>query len=391
MNAHNPLQNEVIYDPTKIHIGPVTFETIAECCHKYGNKITLLSTKDMPYTQELQHALKNHNLHVTLIDDISSLTETEHVAQTVQIIKASQTQCILAMGNETPLNIAKIASLLANNPSNISNHFFEGKVPSVPIHSPIPTIGIPTSYMTLCEGNASFSLRTKDSPYMVRHTQFATYIKECFLNPNFIDHNEYEKLKVIAFSMIPIAVDIYLSPSITPHAALLLKKAIDIVNRILSKLIDEAHDPFLKQNLFYASLYISKAIEYTSSGILIPLGEAIMSLYPDILKDLPIAITGVMTMKYQFGKETHGQDINKPFTQTDKTGHVNPLTSPMKIIENINALGKRLGIPRHLRAFGMKQEDFGATVDFFWKNCEPEASKRGISRETVLFFLRATY
>ena len=323
---------EILYSNTKVQIGDISPTAISNECLKYGNNAIIITSKDFSLPLEFKAAFEKDNINTIIFDNINRYSTSHACEEIATIAKTARVSFIIGIGDEDVTNMAKSVALLGNNTVSSSIFFLkEKKIHHTSLNEPLPLIQIPINYLTFSEANPVFSITEEETKIKHLILNFPVYPTESFLNGNFTKNNSLEKLKRTAFASICIASSIYLTTTLKLHQMLILKKSIDLISQNLSKLTTDPNNMTVKNNLFYASLYLSFVFQPKLMGPLLPLCEAFCSMYQHVTKEIPCCVLGPIMMQKEINASTQGKQ-----NATQTINHLKSLAQNCQVISTLN-------------------------------------------------------
>ncbi len=366
---------EILYSNTKVQIGDLSPAAISNECLKYGKNAIIIASKDLSLPLEFEAAFQKNNINTMIFDNINRYSTSQACEEIASIAKVARGSFVIGIGDDDVTNMAKSVALLGNNPISSSIFFLKkNKIYSTSLNEPLPLIQVPINYLTFSETNPMFSIIEEETKIKHFIFEFPVYPTESFLNGDFTKNNSLEKLKRTAFAAICIASNIYLTTTLKPHQMLILKKSIDLISENLYKLITEPNNITVKNNLFYASLYLSFIFQPKLMGPLIPLCEAFCSVYQHITKEIPCCVLGPIIMKEEINASTQG---NQNSTQT--INHLKSLAKNCNVISNLSKVGVR------------NKKNFEKVADIFFNYGSTEFFRNFLKKETIVSILTQAF
>ena len=240
----------------------------------YGNKLLIIYDEQeenflSSYLVHLKDVLEKSNfLHTEIV--LKELKNDEALKKIAKIFTISQSDFILAFGNQQTINLIKgISFLVSDNDSSLGDYLYQIQKKSKDILIPPPPVFIiPTELMSLTETNSGFTLGDRKNNLIGKFYHDFSLPYGCFWNYSILESYDKEKLVLSIIYGIGLSIDGYISF----NSSLIIKEFCKATFHLLQECIaflneSQSEKSRLIEALAYSSLMLSyaKGSHYGSS------------------------------------------------------------------------------------------------------------------------------
>lgn len=215
--------------PTKLISGAGCLGTIGQEVLRNGFKRAMIVTDPViaksPMLDTILQSLNAENIDSIVFSQVEPEPTVENVENAVEVLKAHNCECLIALGGGSAMDAAKGAAVLATNTPPIQQYEGADKVPV----TPMPLFAVPTTAGTGSEVSQSAVLRDGNAKRSVRSVGLIP--RAAFLDPVVVSTVPYGVAVNCALDALAHNLEAYLSRWASPMT--------EMVNELGLRLIGE--------------------------------------------------------------------------------------------------------------------------------------------------------
>jgi alcohol dehydrogenase len=334
--------------PTKVVFGRKTLYRIGEEIESLGlrtEKVAVICGKSAVNNGYVEVIKKQINGKVEVFDIVEPEPTVEVALRVIEEVKKFSPQLLIAVGGGSPLDVAKVVSVMLTNEGELSE--FIG-VPEAFKKPGIPLVAVPTT-----SGSGS-----EVTPYAVltdrRRFRKAPLISRYLYPVLAIDDPE------LTVTMSPIvttntgvdalthAVEAFVSKRATEISKLYSRKAIELIGRFLPRSYGNPRDIEAREKMMLASLFGGMAIADAGAGLVHTMAHVLGVMYK-VPHGLANGVFLVPVLKF-YGLSAK-EEIEEIGRLMGFEGNIS------KILEDLREFLSFLGIPKSLKEVGLTDSD----------------------------------
>jgi len=334
--------------PTKVVFGRKTLYRIGEEIESLGlrtEKVAVICGKSAVNNGYVEVIKKQINGKVEVFDIVEPEPTVEVALRVIEEVKKFSPQLLIAVGGGSPLDVAKVVSVMLTNEGELSE--FIG-VPEAFKKPGIPLVAVPTT-----SGSGS-----EVTPYAV------LTVRRRFKKAPLISRYLYPVLAIddpeLTVTMSPIvttntgvdalthAVEAFVSKRATEISKLYSRKAIELIGRFLPRSYGNPRDIEAREKMMLASLLGGMAIADAGAGLVHTMAHVLGVMYK-VPHGLANGVFLVPVLKF-YGLSAK-EEIEEIGRLMGFEGNIS------KILEDLREFLSFLGIPKSLKEVGLTDSD----------------------------------
>jgi len=340
--------------PTKVVFGRKTIHRIGEEVESLDlrtERVAVICGKSAVSNGYVEIIKKHMDGKVEVFDIVEPEPTIEVALRVIEEVKKFSPQLLIAVGGGSPLDVAKVVSVMLTNEGELSE--FIG-VPEAFKRPGVPLVAVPTT-----SGSGS-----EVTPYAVltdrRRFRKAPLISRYLYPVLAIDDPE------LTVTMSPIvtantgidalthAVEAFVSKRATEISKLYSKKAIELIGQFLPRSYGNPRDVEARENVMLASLLGGMAIADAGAGLVHTLAHVLGVMYR-VPHGLANGVFLVPVLKF------YGLSAKDAIEEIGRLmGFEGGIT---EVLENLRKFLTFLGIPENLREVGLTESDISSFVN----------------------------
>ena len=304
------------------------------------------------------------------------------IKQAMEIVKPYEPDVIIALGGGSPMDAAKIIWLLYEQPetnfADISMRFMDirKRICQIPdLGKKATMVCIPTTSGTGSEVTPFAIITDEQTHYKYAIADYALTPNMAIVDPNFVDHMPKGLTAASGIDALVHSLEAYVSCMATNFTNAHALEATKQVFRYLARSYNEgANDPVAREKMHYAATIAGMAFANAFLGLChsmahklgamysIPHGVANALLIRQIIKynavDKPTKQAIFPQYKFPCAKAKYGQIADEL-----NLGGKNDDEKVELLIKAIDNLMTEINLPKSIREFGVKEDEFMANLD----------------------------
>ncbi len=346
----------VFYVPSTNLIGRGCINEIGSYINDLGYKKALLVTDDFLYNSDIftkvKSILDKENVKYVVYKDVAQNPRVDNVNEGLERLKKDQCDFIISLGGGSSQDCANGIGILATNGGKIED--YEGLHKSS--KRSLPIIAINTTAGTSAEVTINYVItdtKRKVKMVMVDKNSLATITVN---DPELMTSKPKNLTAATGMDALTHALESLVTPGSYPVTEKLAKGAIELIVKYLPIAVENGEDIDAREAMVNAIFLGGMAFNNAGLGYVHSMAHQLGAVY-----NLPHGVCCAMLLpivedrnaqrvpaKFRLVAEAFGYNVE---SMTDEE-------CALKVVEDIKALSKRVGIPSKLTEFGVKKEDF---------------------------------
>lgn len=292
------------------------------------------------------------------------------VNQAMEIVKPYEPDLIIALGGGSPMDVAKIIWLLYEHPetdfSALTKRYMDIKEETAKLpqfEGKATLVCIPTTSGTGAEVTPFAVIKDETTNQKYAIADYALTPNMAIVDANFVDRMPQGLTATSGVDALIHAIEAYSSEMSTNFTNSNALEAIKLVFRYLPRSHKEGiNDPIAREKMHYAATIAGMAFANSFISICHTLAHKLGAVY-----NLPLGVTNALlirqVIKFKSGKENTA--YAKKYAQIAEELNLGGNTEAEKVNLLINAIDKlleELNLPKNLKYFGVKEENFNANL-----------------------------
>ncbi|MBR6099220.1 iron-containing alcohol dehydrogenase [bacterium] len=310
--------------------------------------------------------------------DIKPDPAKQTIYQALDIVRPYEPDVIIALGGGSPMDAAKLIWLLYEQPDiNLEN--MPRKYMEIDDNaSRIPELGqkammvcIPTTSGTGSEVSPSIIVKDEERNINYAVIDYALTPNMAIIDPNFVDSMPQGLTATSGMDALIHAIEAYSSKMSTNFVNSNALEAVKLVFKYLGRSHrDGKNDPEAREKMHYAATIAGMAFANSYISLCHTMAHKLGSMY-----NLPLGVTNALLIRQIIKYKITHDNAESKFAQrygqiADELGlgGDNDIEKSEFLIGEIENLISELMLPRSLKYFGIKEENFNNKVDELTQN-----------------------
>ena len=340
-----------IPQPTMM-VGPGASERLGQAIHDFGHRKILIVTDAtmvrlglmLPLTQ----ALTAGGTEFVVFDEISPDAPIDEIEEGVALFNAEGCDAIVAFGGGSVMDAAKVIGLSAANnkhPLRLVG-YFKG------LHAPAPLYAVPTTAGTGSEVTVAAVVSDPLSQRKLVIADTRIVPKMAALDPSLMTGLPAHITASTGMDALTHAIEAFIGHWGTAFTDRMALTSVGMIYQNLPIAYASGDDLMARERMALAASYAGQAFTRANVGYVHAIAHQLGGLYhtphglanaimlPHVLRFLSPAITAKLAVLAQHAKLGKASESSADLAE--------------KFLDSIDAMNKRLGIPRHLAALRVK-------------------------------------
>jgi alcohol dehydrogenase class IV len=354
-------QMKQFYLPTRIVTGEGCFSTLADHASQYGARAMLVcGTRSLRASGRLDQAVQafqGAGIPLTVYDAVSGEPTLDIVQEGIDRAKADKVEVVVGVGGGSAMDTAKaIAGLFTHQ--GTACEYFEGQRQVT--GGGLPWIAAPTTAGTGAEvtKNAVLISTRRNKKSSLRHDEW--FADAALVDPELTLSAPSDVTAASGSDALTQAIESFTSIGAMPTTDALAAEAIRLIGRSLKRAYEDGTDLGARADMLYGSMLAGCALSNARlggvHGMAHPLGVR-YGIPHGLLCGLRLPYTMAYNLDYALDKYARVAEL----MGIDTTG-MDTRTAAQAAIDRARELVAEVGIPSHLRPYGVKEEDLPVIV-----------------------------
>ncbi|MBV1756518.1 MAG: iron-containing alcohol dehydrogenase [Dethiosulfatibacter sp.] len=370
--------------PTKIIYGIGSLQQLPEELKLFNPQKIMVVTDpkliSLKLTDKLEEVLKGYSY--IICDEVEQNPKDYNITKAAEIARNEGVDLIVAFGGGSPIDAAKVISILAAQDGDIYDYMHKKRS----IEKTVPMIAIPTTAGTGSE--VTFSSVITDTTEKFKYTVKSPLIaaKVAIIDPLLTITLPPCITATTGIDALTHAIEGYTSLKAEPIAEALGLYAVSYLTENLEKAFKNGNDIEARDNMMMGSLMAGLSFGHSDVGAVHCMAEALGSIY-----DAPHGTCNSVLLPYVM--EYNLTAVERKYANiANYMGLFGPneLMTASEGIENIKILSRKIGLPS-LKSLNVNPDDFELLSEMSEKNSSTLNNPRPINKESYLKIFKRAY
>ena len=379
--------------PTKIFFGNGVSARTGEIAHSYGIKKILVITDEginkIGLVDEVAASFSEYDIKYEVYDGVIANPTISTVYEALKVIQEFEPDGVLAIGGGSPIDVAKLATVLENNDESISlaealmgERLKNGrKIPLIAIETAAGTGAEVTLFAVCTDEERKFKGGVAD-------TRMCPEVAICDpLLTLTLPAKITAETGVDAFSH---ALEAYVALDACPITDALAVKSMEMIFNNLREAVFNGESVVAREQMLLANLIAAMAFPYSGTGMVHGLAEPISGMFGNLSHGLTISIMMPYVEKFNMVAQ-YDKFATLARLAGEKTDGLSVIEQANKGLQAIAKLCSDVGVPSNLKDVGVKPEDFSKLADVALQHGGMNWNPRMMSRDDILQIYQDAY
>ncbi len=316
-----------------------------------------------------------------VFNEVEANPSVETVEKAAKAFKESGSDCIIALGGGSPMDVAKAVGVVAVYGGNIKDYEGAGKVPG----KITPVIAIPTTAGTGSEVTAFTVITDRARNYKLTVFSYELIPRYALLDTELIMSLPGPVAAATGIDALVHAIEAYLSKAASPFSDSMAEKAMELIGANLRLFVADRSNKEAASAMLTGSMFAGLAFAWARLGNIhamahplggffdVPHGVANAVLLPVVMEYNALADRGRYRKIYDF--LSPGKKAGEDFT-------------PEFLVKELKALTHSLGIPKNLTEAGVTEDKIPAMAEDAMKSGNILVNPRQTALEDIIELYR---
>jgi alcohol dehydrogenase class IV len=376
------------YLPTRIITGIDCFDSLGQRVAELGSRAMLVcGTRSLRASGQLHRAqrlLQDARTELVLYDAVTDEPTLDIVQAGLDTARQHGVDVIVGIGGGSAMDAAKAIAGLYTHPGTVDDYF--GKVRQVSSGG-LPWVAVPTTAGTGAEvtKNAVLKSPRHEAKSSLRHDGW--YATVALVDPVLTLSAPRDVTAASGSDALTQAIEAYTSIAASPVTDALALDGIARIGRSLARVYEDGGDLDARADMLYGSMITGMAFANARLGAVHGMAHPLGYHY-HIPHGIVCGLLLPYTMAYNLDYAEHKYARIAQFLGTDVRG-LDTRTAAERGIQEIRELFGTIGIPMHLRSFGVEEDDLAAIASESMPSGSLKHNARPLSEKDVQAILRA--
>jgi alcohol dehydrogenase class IV len=376
------------YLPTRIVTGTGCVAALGEHTAALGRYTMLVcGARSLRASGQLDRALellRSADVQVTVYDAVSGEPTLDVVQTGLDLARRENVQVLVGIGGGSAMDVAKAIAGLFTHPGTVDDYFGRARDVS---GGGLPWIAVPTTAGTGAEvtKNAVLLSPRHDRKASLRHD--AWFADVALVDPELTLSAPSQVTAASGSDALTQAIEAYTSIGASPVTDALAADAIVRAGRSLERACRDGRDLAARADMLYGSTIAGMAFANSRLGGVHGMAHPLGYRY-HISHGIVCGLLLPYTMDYNLDYTTPKYAQIAGFLGLDTRG-MDARAAARRAVEHVRDLTAKIGIPSHLRAFGVSEEDLALIAQESMPSGSLKHNARPLAVEDVIAILRA--
>jgi len=272
------MKNFEFYLPTRINFGPGVVEKVGEEAKLLGKRAFVVtgrkSARKMGFLEKVGKSLKKQEIAPISFEKVEPNPSIQTAQEGANLAKKERCDLIIGLGGGSPMDTAKVISLLLTNPSPLSKYFGKDKVK----FPTLPLIEIPTTAGTGSEVTPYAVITDiEDSHQKKIIADSHLFPNKALVDPELTLSLPFSITSDTGIDVLSHAVESYTSNRSYPLSEMIALRSVKLLGKYLPYVIDNPKDIESRSKVLYASMLAGIAIAQTGTTLVHAMGYRLTS------------------------------------------------------------------------------------------------------------------
>ena len=276
-----------------------------------------------------------------------------NVKQGVEAFKASEADCLVAIGGGSAMDTAKGIGIVSNNPEFADVVSLEGCAPTK--HKSVPIVALPTTAGTGAEVTINYVIIDEERQAKMVCVDPNDIPAVAIVDPELTYSLPKGLTAATGMDALTHAIEGYITKGAWVMSDMYELQAIKMIAEYLPTAVDEPTNPVGRENMSLAQYIAAQAFSNVGLGLVHGMAHPMGSLH-DIPHGVANALLLPTIMEFNMPECIEKFGVIARTMGVDTTG----MTPEEAACDAVKALAVRVGIPQHLSELGIKEEHIPA-------------------------------
>lgn len=380
------------YNPTRIHFGWNTFESLGEITRRYGRRALLVTVPSFPALEPVfdkaKDLLRTAGVDVVHFDQVVPNPTTESISQGAQMAKEARAEVVVGLGGGSSIDTAKAIALEAVQEGTaweyrlFGERTIQGDV--------LPVIAVTTTSGTGSHVTAVSVLTNPRERFKSAIVDHRLFPKEAIVDPQLMMTLPKHITAATGFDAFAHAFESYIHVKANPYTDLLALEAMQIILHTLPLLLQDLANKEARMKMAWADTLAGLAIANCGTTLPHGLGMSIGGKAPWVMHGEALAVVYPEFLRYTapYAKERFAKvaRVLRPQLLTESDD-----VASSELISLLENFLKDIGLWIDLKGLGIPKEDIPEIAEYTFKLPDYTVNPRVPVKEEVLQILSDAY
>lgn len=352
--------NRIVLNETA-YFGAGCRSVIADEIRKRGlHKALLVTDKDLirfGVAAKIEEVLRGAEIPYEIFSEVKANPTIGNVRQGVEAFRASDADCLVALGGGSSIDTAKAIGIIANNPQFADVRSLEGTAPTR--NRAVPTFALPTTAGTAAEVTINYVITDEENRRKMVCVD-PNDIPTCAVVDCELMMSMPESLTAATgMDALTHAVESYVTPGAWTMSDMFELKAIELIARHLRAAVADGSDRTAREGMAEAQYIAGMGFSNVGLGIVHSMAHPLGAFY-----DTPHGVANALLLPYvmEYNADSPAREKYLGIARAmgvDTTG-MSVDEGVRAAVDAVRTLSRDIRIPQRLREIGVREEDIPA-------------------------------
>ena len=336
--------------------------------------------------EKVTKSLDEQGVDYITYDDITAEPVEDVVDKAYEVAKEAGCDGVLGLGGGSPMDTAKIISVLLKKGGKTSDYFLSKLGPI--FHDHVPSLMVPTSSGTGSEVTASAVITDEKTHFKSTIFSYYNLPKFAILDPELIMTAPAHIAAACGVDALIHAMEAYLSNNANPFSDCFAEKAMELIGANLRRFVANRHDEKAACAMMVGSNFAGIAFAWARLGNIHALSHPVSGFF-GVAHGVANSVLMPAVMEYNALADIGRYEKIYNYVSVDKE----PVKDfkPQMLVDLVTELNKELGIPENLRAVGVTEDKIHAMAVDAMKSGNIPANPRETTLDDVIALYHKAY
>ncbi len=365
--------------PEKIFTGPACLKELPGFVQSLNLRRALIVTgrswaRESGALKKILDLLTSAGLEASAIEGVPAEPSSQYIDQLREQVKIKNADLVIGLGGGSALDAAKAVAILINSDQSTAWHLYAQKLPD----KSLPVITIPSTSGTGSEVTPVSVLTDDEKMIKQSFRSEAMMPKAAFVDPELTLYCPPDITAIAGMDAFVQAVESFCSKFSTSLSDALTEKAIALIAKNLVQVFRDGTNLNARQAMAEGSLLAGMALSNVRLGAVHGLAHPIGGKYK-IPHGLVCGV--LMPAVLEFNRSALYSGSEDKYSRLCNLLMADPVTFTRSLLAD-------LGLPKDLRDYKIKEEDFPFFIDLTLRSGSTKANPRQVTKDDVLDLLR---
>jgi alcohol dehydrogenase len=346
------------YGSTKLYFGVNALSELEECISCYREVVVVTgksSARVSGAMGDVEKVLRNHGVNYVVYDNISPNPWASQVEELAEVIWSRGADLVVAIGGGSPIDAAKMASVIALSGGRVKDYVAGSRVPK----RSVPLLAINLTHGTGTEVDR-YAVVTLDDT-REKHGLSVKYPEISIDDPRYTLTLDKKQTIYTALDAFYHSYESATCKSRNLFVESLAREATSIIASNLPRLVSDLENLDLREKLLYASMIAGIAIDSGSTHVIHAIEHVLSGLQPKLPHGCGLALIGPRSIYY-----TH-KVVPEYSAYVLRT--LDPTLKPIaedaeKAMKTVEEFQHEVGFDERLSDYGFTVKDIDLILDY---------------------------